>query len=141
MRSTSLPKTKTKERSGGGIREVLTSGTIIVYMRLSDMFTLTSRRGKTSSSDEETLAETSGRWYTEEGEKKKMQGDSGAESDGKGMNVTTRAISPPMPEKAERLMGIKGLEVHVRQDVDVESSLSSDERGFVNAATVGRKTR
>ena len=110
--------------NGSGVNEILKSGTIPVFMRVSQMFTLTSRKGKYSSSDETTLTETSG-WYG---------GKKNGKSDTKGGNqasVTTKEISPPMTEKAERVMGIKPHEIHVRRDVDVESVASRDEMGLV----------
>lgn len=116
------------------VREILKSGTIPIFMRVSQMLTLTSRKGKYSSSDEETLTETF-RWY---GEKK--DGKSGAEA-GKDASVTTKEISPPMPQKAERVMGINAQEIHVRRDVEVESVASRDERALAYEGWEGRQER
>ena len=53
----------------------------------------------------------------------------GSDTDGgKEANATRMKISPPMTGKAERVMGIKTYEIHVRRDVDVESVASRDER-------------
>lgn len=98
------------------------------------MFTLTSRKGKYSSSDEATLAENSGRY----GEKKNGKSDT---EGGQGASVTTKEISPPMTQKAERVMGIKPQEIHVRRDVDVESVASRDERGLVRETWERRQER
>lgn len=89
---------------------------------MSQMWTLASGKGKHSSSDEETLTETSG-WYGE-----KNDGKASAKG-GKGAVVSTKEISPPMT-KAERVMGISAPQIHVRKDVDVESVVSRDERGL-----------
>ena len=88
-----------------------------------------SRKEKDSSSNGETLAEPS-RWQEEEGmrkNEKERSGESDTES-GKEAGAKTMKISPPMTEKAERIMGIKTYEIHVRRDVDVESVVSRDER-------------
>lgn len=110
-----------------GVSEILKSGTIPIFMRVSQMFTLTSRKGRSPLSDEETLTETSG-WY---GEKK----------DGKSNFDGGKGASPPMTNKAERVMGIKTQEIHVRRDVDVESVASRDERGLVCERWEGRQER
>ena len=103
-------------------------------MRVSQMWTLTTRRGKYSSNDEETLTEISG-WY---GDKKNVKANV---VDEKQTSVTTREISQPMTEKAERLMGIKPKEIHVRREVDVESVASQDERGLIVERWLGRQER
>lgn len=116
------------------VREILTWGTIPIFMRVSQMWTLTTRRGKYSSNDEETLTEISG-WY---GDKKNVKANV---VDEKQTSVTTREISQPMTEKAERLMGIKPKEIHVRREVDVESVASQDERGLIVERWLGRQER
>ena len=96
-------------------------------MRVSQMFSRKER--DSSSSNDGTLAEPS-RWAEEERMKMKQK-DSSGESDmegGKEAGATTRKISAPMTTKAERVMGIKTYEIHVRRDVDVESVVSRDER-------------
>ena len=115
----------TAPKSGPGVNEILKSGTIPIFMRVSQMFTLASRKGKDSTSDGETLTENSG-WYEER--KSKQRGKFDVEG-GTGASVVTREISPPMTEKAEKLMGIKAQEIHVRRDVDVESVVGRDESG------------
>ncbi|CAF9908254.1 MAG: hypothetical protein ALECFALPRED_004362 [Alectoria fallacina] len=125
MRGPPAPKTKTG--SGSGVTKSPKSGTIRIFMRVSQMLmTLTSSKSKPFSSDEETLTEMteSSAWH---GEKKK-DGKTGAES-GKEASVRTREISSPMTRKAERVMGIKASEIHVQREVDVESVASRDERG------------
>ena len=97
------------------------------------MWPLTSRRGKTSSSDA-TLTETSG-WYGQKGNSK-----FGPEG-GKGASVTTKEISPPITQKADRVLGITTQAIHVRRDVDVESVASLDERGLVCEGWEGRQDR
>ena len=98
-------------------------------MRVSQMF---SRKEKDSSSNGGTLAEPSG-WYEEERMKKKKMKKEKERSgefdteDGREAGATTRKISAPMTGKAERVMGIKTYEIHVRRDVDVESVASRDE--------------
>lgn len=94
-------------------------------MRVSQIFSLASRRKGSVSDDGITLAETSG-WY-DQGKKKKTEkhGEADAEG-GKRARVTTRNIGPPMTDKVERVMGIKACEIHVRKDVDVESVVSRD---------------
>ena len=96
-------------------------------MRVSDMF---SRKERGFSSNGETFAETSGGLEEERRKKEERSGESDMES-GKeaGATTTTRKISPPKTDKAERMMGIKTYEIHVRRDVDVESVASRDERG------------
>ena len=89
---------------------------------MSQMFTLTSRKGKATLSDKETLAEAS-RCYEEKSPKGKV-----GDECGKSTNVITREISHPMTEKAERLMGIKISRSPVRRDIDVESLMSRDEK-------------
>lgn len=116
------------------VNEILKSGTIPIFMRVSQMLTLASRKGKYSSSDEETLTETSG-WY---GERK--NGRSGADG-GRDTSVTTKEIGPPMPQKAERVMGINAPEIHVRRDVEVQSVASRDERGLAYEEWEGRQER
>ena len=99
-------------------------------MAVSQMF---SRKERDSSSNNGTLAETAG-WYEEEERmkrKKEMEKERSGESDtegGKAAGATTMKISQPMTDKAERVMGIKTYEIHVRRDVDVESVASQDER-------------
>lgn len=90
---------------------------------MSQMFSLTSRKRESFSGDGVNLTENS-RW-SNQGKKKKTEqhGEADAEG-GKGARVTTRDISPPMTDKAERVMGIKAYEIHVRSDVDVESVVS-----------------
>ena len=120
-----------KSGSGNGVREILQSGTIPIFMRVSQMF---SRRERGSSSDGETLAETQG-WREEERRmkmnkknEKERSGESDTELENEAGATTTRKISAPMSDKAERVMGIKTCEIHVRRDVDVESVASRDER-------------
>lgn len=131
---------------GSGVNEILKSGTIPIFMRVSQMFSLTSRKGKFLSSDEETLTESSA-WY---GEKKKNTDNTGqcdntvqcgVEVGKETACVTTKEISPPMTQKAERLRGIKAQEIHVRRDVDVESVASRDERGLGCERWEGRQER
>lgn len=95
-------------------------------MRVSQMFTLASRKRESASGDGISLTENSG-WY-DQGKKKTTTGKHG-EADakgGKGVRVTTRNISPPTSDKAERVMGIKAYEIHMKKDVDVESVVSRD---------------
>ncbi|KAF6232414.1 hypothetical protein HO173_009519 [Letharia columbiana] len=125
--------TAPKRGDRSGVSEILKSGTIPIFIRVSQMWTLTSRRGKTSSSDA-TLTETSG-WYGEKG-----NGKSGPEG-GKGASVTTKEISPPITQKADRVLGITTQAIHVRRDVDVESVASRDERGLVCEGWEGRQER
>ena len=96
-------------------------------MRVSDMF---SRKERGSSSDGETFAEPSG-WREEERRKKEERSGESDTEGGKeaGATTRTRKISPPKTDKAERVMGIKTYEIHVRRDVDVESVVSRNERG------------
>ena len=126
--------TAPKSGKGSAVQEILKSGSIPIFMRVSQMLTLTSRKGKYSSSDEETLTETS-EWY---GEKK--NGKANVDG-GKQAIVITKEISPPMTLKAERVMGIKPKEIHVRRDVDVESVASRDERGLVVEKWEGKQER
>ena len=119
--------TAPKNGNNADVNEILKSGTIPIFMRISQMFTLTSKKGNNFSSDGETLAETSG-WY-EEMKKTGKDSEHGAQN-GKEPSVTTRAISSPMTEKAERLMGFKRQEIHVRRDVDVESAVNRDDNRF-----------
>ena len=106
-------------------------------MRVSQMWTLASRKGKDVSSDEETLTE----WYGE----KRGTGGSGAEGrggdDAKEASVSAKEISSPMTLKAERMLGLKPQEIHVRREVDVESVISRDERGAVGERWEGRQER
>ena len=101
-------------------------------MRVSDMF---SRKERGFSSDGETFAETSGGLEEERKKKEERSGESDMESGKEAgatttmTTTTTRKISPPKTDKAERMMGIKTYEIHVRRDVDVESVASRDERG------------
>ena len=115
----------TAPKGGAEVNEILKSGTIPIFMRVSQMFTLASRKRKDSTNDGETLTENS-TWYEE---RKREQGGKSDVEGGTGASVTTREISPPMTEKAEKLMGIKAQEIHVRRDVDVESVVSRYERG------------
>ena len=115
--------TARKNGEGSGVNEILKSGTIPIFMRMSQMFSLTSRKGKTNSADEETLTETP-RCYGE----KSPDGEVSVES-GKATKVTTKEISYPMTEKAERLMGVRVYGTPMRRDVDVECFVSRDERG------------
>ena len=103
---------------------------------MSQMLTLTSRKGKELSSGDGILIETSGRY------EEKEKGVSGAE-DGKEARVTTMEISSPLTQKAERVMGIKAQEIHVKRnvDVDVENVASRDERGPVSRRQEGRQER
>ncbi len=126
--------TAPKSGDSSGVKEILKSGTIPVFMRVSQMFTLTSRKGKYSSSDEATLTETSG-WYAEN------SGGKVVPKGGKEASVTTKEISPPMTQKTERIMGIKPQVIHVRKDVDVESVASRDERGLAHETWEGRQER
>ena len=115
-----------KSGSGSGVREILQSGTIPIFMRVSQMFSRKER--DLSSSNGGTLAEPSG-WAEEERKKmkeKERSGESDAEG-GKEAGATTRKISAPITGKAERVMGIKTCEIHVRRDVDVESVVSRDD--------------
>ena len=126
--------------SGSGVREILQSGTIPIFMAVSQMF---SRKERGSASGGETFADNS-RWYEEEEErmKRKKEKERSGESDtedGKEAGATTMKISPPMTDKAERVMGIKTYEIHVRRDVDVESVASRDERR--NQAREGSRER
>lgn len=93
-------------------------------MRVSQMFTLTSRKRESVSDGGVSLTETSG-WYDQGKKKKKTEkhGEADAKA-GKGARVTTRDITPAVTDKAERVMGIKTYEIHVRNDVDVESVVS-----------------
>lgn len=126
--------TAPKGGNGSAVSEILKSGTIPIFMRVSQMWTLATGKWKYSSSDEETLTETSG-WY---GEKKNGK----AYIDGeKQASVTTKEISPPMTQKAERVMGIKPQEIHVRREVDVESVTSRDDRALVVERWEGRQER
>ena len=121
-----------------GINEILKSGTIHVFARASQMLTLASRKQTDSSSDGETLADSHG-WYEEEKQKirKKKNGGSDAE-DGKEASVEMPNISWPITDKAGRVMGIKACEIHVTNEVDVESVLSQDVRGLVREGGKGR---
>ena len=90
-----------------------------------------SRKERGSSSNGGTLAETSAWNEEEERMKRKKEKEISAQSDTEGRKeagATTMRISPPMTDKAERVMGIKTYEIHVRRDVDVESVASRDER-------------
>ena len=106
---------------GGGVSEILKSGTIPIFMRVSQMWTLASRKGKDVSSDEETLTE----WCGE----KRGDGAPGIEGkgDAKEATVSAKEISSPMTQKAERVLGLKPQGIHVRREVDVESVISRDE--------------
>ena len=115
--------TARKNGEGSGVNEILKSGSIPIFMRMSQMFSLTSRKGKFNSADEETLTE-SPRYYGE-----KSPGGQVSDESGKVTSVITREISHPMTEKAERVMGIRVYGTPVRRDVDVESFVSRDERG------------
>lgn len=137
MRGTA-PKSGT---NGSGVNEILQSGSIPIFMRVSQMLSLTSRKGKYSSSDEESLTESSSSaWY---GEKKKFSNTAqcGVESRKEAPCVTTKEISPPMTQKAERMRGIKAQEILVRRDVDVESVASRDERVAGREGWEGRQER
>lgn len=123
-----------KDSKISSVKEILTSGTIPIFMRVSQMWTMTTGRGRSSSSDEETLTETSG-WY---GDKRNVNADVVGE---KQASATTREISAPMTEKAERVMGIKPKEIYVRREVDVESVASQDERGLTVERWLGRQER
>ncbi|CAD6580868.1 MAG: hypothetical protein ASARMPRED_000351 [Alectoria sarmentosa] len=114
----------TAPKSGSGVTESPKSGTIRIFMRVSQMLTLTSRKSKPFSSDEEILTgmAQSSAWDAE-----KKNERSGAES-GKEALVRTKEISSPMTRKAERVMGIKASEIYVRREMDVESLASRDER-------------
>ena len=72
--------------------------------------------------------------------KKEKEGSGGSETEGgREAGATRMKISPPMTEKAERVMGIKTYEIHVRRDVDVESVVSRDEsRGQVSEGSQER---
>ena len=126
--------TAPKNGSGSGVREILKSGTLPIFMRMSQMFTLTSRRSKNASSDEEILTETSGKY------EEKEYGKSVADS-GQGTKVVTKEISLPMTEKAERLMGVKRQEIYVRRDIDVESMSSRDNRALEDERWEGSRER
>ena len=92
---------------------------------MSQMFT---RKERDSSSNSGTLSESSV-WLEEERKRKNNEKEiSGDTEGGKEASATTRKISPPISDKAERVMGIKSYEIHVRRDVDVESVVSRDER-------------
>lgn len=137
MRGTA-PKSGT---NGSGVNEILKSGSIPIFMRVSQMLSLTSRKGKYSSSDEESLTESSSSaWY---GEKKKFSNTAqcGVESRKEAPCVTTKETSPPMTQKAERMRGIKAQEILVRRDVDVESVASRDERVAGREGWEGRQER
>ena len=124
-----------KSKSGRSVKEILTSGSIPIFIRVSQMLTHASREEKDDSSDGEILTENRGRY----GEEKMNEG-----SDGKGeksASVTTRQISPPMTDKAKRVMGIKAPEIHVRKDVDVESVMSRNERDMVDEGSQRRQER
>lgn len=128
--------TTPKKGNGSDVSEILKFGTIRILMRVSQMLTLTSRKGKELSSGDGILIETSGRY------EEKEKGVSGAE-DGKEARVTTMEISSPLTQKAERVMGIKAQEIHVKRnvDVDVENVASRDERGPVSRRQEGRQER
>ena len=130
-----LRGTAPKSNSGGAVSEILKSGTIPIFMRVSQMWTLASRKGKYASSDEETWTE----WYGE----KRGNGASGAEGGGNGKEASASAkeISSPMTRKAERVLGLKPQEIHVRREVDVESVISRDEGGVVGERWEGRQER
>ncbi len=124
----------TAPKSDSGVNEILKSGTIPIFMRMSQIFTLVSRRDKDLSSDEETLTETS------RSDDEKINHKSSVEN-GKGVSATTKEISSPVTEKAARLMGIKTQEIYVRRDVEVESVAGRDERGLVDNRWEGRQER
>lgn len=129
-----MRSTAPKSGKDSAVKEIRKSGSIPILIRVSQMLTLTSRKGKYSSSDEETLTETSG----EDGEKNNGKANV---DDGKQAIVITKEISPPMTLKAERLMGIKPKGIYVRRDVDVESVASRDERGLVVERLEGKQER
>ena len=85
------------------------------------------------SSDEETLTE----WYGE----KRGDGGSGAEGrgggDAKEASVSATEISSPMTRKAEKVLGLKPKEIHVRREVDVESVISRGCAGWGGREGVG----
>ena len=132
-----LRGTAPKSSSGGAVSEILKSGTIPIFMRVSQMWTLASRKGRDVSSDEETLTE----WY---GEKRDIY-EAGAKGSGGGdakeASVSTKEISSPMTQKAERVLGLKPQEIHVKKEVDVESVISRDERGVGGERWEGRQER
>ena len=103
-------------------------------MRVSQMFTLNSRKSRYASSDEVILSEDP-TWSGE-----KTNGQAAAE-EGKRTGVTAMEISPPLTSKAEGVLGLKGQEIHVRRDVEVESVASRDERDLVYEKWEGRQER
>ena len=115
--------TARKSDEGSGVNEILKSGTIPIFMRMSQMFTLTSRKGTVNSTDEETLTE-SARYCGEKNPNGKV-----SDEGGKVANVIKKEISHPITEKAERLMGIKIYRTPVRRDVDLENFVSRSDRG------------
>ena len=133
----------TAPKSGGrsDVNEILKSGTIPIFMRVSQMFSPTSRKGRNFLSGGENLAETPASYEEKQEKTKKNKNSISDAEDSKGLSVVTREISPPMTEKAERLMGIKAQEIHVRRDVDVESLVSRDARGLVYEGWEGRQEK
>ena len=133
----------TAPKSGGrsDVNEILKSGSIPIFMRVSQMFSPTSRKGRNFSSGGETLAEAPVSCEEKKEKTKKNKNVISDAEDGKGPSVVTREISPPMTEKAERLMGIKAQEIHVRRDVDVECLVGRDERGLVYEGWEGRQEK
>ena len=119
-------------KSSNAVNEILKSGTIPIFMRVSQMWTSSSRKGKYSSNDEETLTENS--IWNEERKYGKASTRGGMDA-----SVTTKEISVPKTPKSERILGIKVPEIYVRREVEVESVRNGDERGPVNERREGRQ--
>ena len=133
----------TAPKSGGrsDVSEILKSGTIPIFMRVSQMFSFTSSKGTDFSSEGETLAVAPASFEEKKNKMKENRIEKSDVEDGKGPRVVTREISPPMTEKAERLMGIKAQEIHVKRDVDVENLVSRDDRSLVFEGWEGREEK
>ena len=113
-------------------------------MHVSQMLTMVSKRsGKGSLNGEETsFTETSG-WYEEEKKKKEKKEKKKGSPGGSEASVTTEEteVSPSVGSKADRVMGVKTHQIHVRKDVDVESVASRDEREGFGGRWEGRQER